>query len=181
MAARPPGESRGPGRSNEVPAQSAVTMVLHAEDQEGQAIGGLGVDFLRGGPGNEDDEGCGAGAPCYFVNQGGNAFYDFVGGSQGTATISAVVYDDDEVRFGTVGTDTVLFGPNVVAINVKLTGKNQGNKDVLKVDTTSNAGGAKVKLMKKVGGDWKQVGAAKTLNALGSATFKVADKTAGAD
>jgi len=162
---------------NKVPAQSAVTMVLHAEDQEGQAIGGLGVDFLRGGPGNEDDEGCGAGAPCFFVNQAGNAFYDFVGGSQGTATISAVVYDDDGVRFGTVGTDTVIFGPQErVKIRVNMTSRNQGNQDVLKVDVRSSAAGAKVKLMKKVGGGWKQVGKAKTLNSLGNTTFKVADK-----
>ena len=159
---------------NQVPAQSAVTMVLHAEDQEGQALTGLGVDFLRGGPGNEDDDGCQFG--CFDVDENGNAFYDFVGGSKGTATVSAVVYRDDGSRFGTVGTDTVVFGANVVPIKVKLTGKNQGNKDVLKVDTTSNASGAKVKLMKKTSNGWKQVGKAKTLNSLGNTTFKVADK-----
>ena len=159
---------------NQVPAQSAVTMVLHAEDQEGQALTGLGVDFLRGGPGDEDDDGCQFG--CFAVDEDGNAFYDFVGGSQGTATVSAVVYEDNGTRFGTVGTDTVIFGANVVKINAKLSGKNQGNKDVLKVDAPSNADGAKVKLQKKTANGWKQIGKAKTLNGLGNTTFKVADK-----
>ena len=67
--------------------------------------------------------------------------------------------------------------PNVQCRSTaKLSGKNQGNKDVLKVNTTSNAGGAKVKLMKKIGNKWKQVGKAKTLNSLGNTTFKVRDK-----
>jgi hypothetical protein len=157
-----------------VPAQTAVTMVLHAEDQEGQALTGLGVDFLRGGPGNEDDDGCQFG--CFAVDSNGNAFYDFVGGSQGTATVSAVVYEDNGDRFGTVGTDTVVFSAGPEPIVAKLSGKNQGNKDVLTVKAPSNAAGATVKLQKKTSNGWKQVGKSMKLNASGDRTFKVKDK-----
>lgn len=158
-----------------VPVQSAVTMVLNATDQEGQALTGLGVDFLRGGPGDEDDDGCQFG--CYTVDEDGNAFYDFVGGSAGTATVSAVVYDDNGDRFGTVGTDTVIFGGGgQVGIQAKLSGKSKGGKDILKVDAPSNADGAKVKLQKKTKNGWKQISKAKALNLLGNTTFKVADK-----
>jgi hypothetical protein len=171
-------ETDGP---NSVPAQSAVTEILTATDQEGQPLENLVVDFLRGGPGNEDDDSCNEDVlnSCQLTDGNGEAFYDFVGGSLGTATITAVLYEpivDGGTRITTVGPDTVQFVQNQLPINAKLRGKSAGKKDVLTVDAPSNANGAKVKLQKKVGGKWKQVGKSKTLNGLGNTTFKVADK-----
>ena len=69
----------------------------------------LGVDFLRGGPGNEDDDGCQRGL-LSARRRNGEAFYDFVGGSQGTATCQRGPLRRQRRRIGTVGPDTVLFG-----------------------------------------------------------------------
>jgi hypothetical protein len=166
---------------NTVPVGTAVTEVLSATDQEGQPIENLVVDFLRGGPGNEDDDSCNEDLlnNCQVTDGNGEAFYDFVGGSIGTATISAVVYEpivDGAARIDTIGPDTVRFG-SLATINVKLTGKNaSNNRDRLKVDAPSIAAQATVRLQKKVNGVWKKVGPTETLNAFGNKVFKVKDK-----
>jgi len=165
-----------------VPVQSAVTEMLTATDQEGQPLKNLVVDFLRGGPGNEDDDSCNEDLlnGCQVTDINGEAFYDFVGGSKGTATITAVVYEpvfEGGERITTVGPDTVQFsGGGQATIVAKLSGKNRGGQDVLKVNAPALADGAAVRLQKKTKNGWKQIGAAKSLNSLGDASFKVDDK-----
>jgi len=163
-----------------VPVGSLVTEKLKAVDQEGQPLENMVVDFLRGGPSNDDDDTCNEDllANCQVTDARGEAFYDFVGGSQGTANVSAVLYNDQGVRVATVGPDTVLFkgGGGQVPINVKLTGKSSGKKDILTVNAPSIAVGAKVMLQKKVGKKWVQVGKTKKLDGSGDRQFGVKDK-----
>jgi hypothetical protein len=153
-----------------VPVGATVTEVLRAVDQEGQPVQGMWVDFLRGGPGNEDSDGNNVD----FTDNQGRAFYDFVGGSAGTATVTAVIYDDNGNRVRTVGPDTVRFG--AAGIVAKLTGKNNGGKaDRLKVNAPNRADGAKVVLWKLTKNGKVKVGQG-TLNDNGNKSFKVKDR-----
>ena len=81
-------------------SQSLVTEVVAATDQEGQPIENMVVDFLRGGPSNEDDDTCNEDllANCQRTDGNGQAFYDFVGGSAGTASVTAVMYSAEGMR-----------------------------------------------------------------------------------
>ncbi|WP_346384582.1 hypothetical protein [Nocardioides sp.] len=165
--------------SENVPVGSTVSYTLTAIDPEGQPINGSGVGFLRVGPGDQgqDDDGQAGDV----TNADGEAFYDFAGSVPGTASVSAVVYDDEGIiglggfhRLFVVGPDTVTFGGTVVAIHPRLTGENSGGKDVLTINSRK-AAGASVKLFKKTGHGrvLLKVG---QLNVNGIKSFKVTDK-----
>ncbi len=153
--------SLGQQGPNTVAVGTLVTEVVRVLDQKGQAVEGLGVDFLRGGPSAEDDDGCFDDnlEPCIFTNSDGEAFYDFVGGSPGTATVTVVVYDDDFDRVRTVGPDTVQFANPQIRehINALLSGRSSQGRDILKVNAPSIAEGAKVRLQKRANGKWVTV------------------------
>lgn len=158
-----------------VPAGSAVTEVLTALDQEGQAITGMPVGFLRVGP---SDDGDSDGNANDFTNESGQAFYDFAGNVAGTATVNAVIYNDQGIRQYTVGPDNVTFtgtqpgGP--AKISPKATGKDKGRRDQITVKATK-AFGATVQLFKFVNGKRSLVKTS-SLNAQGVKVFTVADK-----
>jgi hypothetical protein len=143
--------SLGQQGPNTVPVGTTVTEVFTAVDQEGQYLEGLIVDFLRAGPGDEDDDSCNEDVlnSCQRVNANGKAFYDFAGGRAGAANVSVIVYEDDGTRFGNVAQDTVRFGGIVrSAIKPTISGKNNGGKDDrIKVRATK-ANGATVQLYK---------------------------------
>ncbi len=164
-----------------VAVQSLVTEVVAATDQEGQPIENMIVDFLRGGPSSEDDDTCNEDLlnNCQRTDGNGQAFYDFVGGSAGTASVTAVMYSAEGVRIATVGPDTVTFsgGTKKVEINAKLSGRSSQGKDILKVKAPNIAKGAKVRLQKKVGnGKWRNVGKVKRLDGSGDRQFGVKDR-----
>lgn len=163
--------------SEVVPVGSTVSYTLTAIDPEGQPINGSGVGFLRVGPGDQgqDDDG----QATDFTNADGEAFYDFAGSVPGTASVSAVVYDDNPGfggynRLFVVGPDTVTFGSAVANINPKLSGANKGKKDVLTINA-KKAFGASVKLFKKTG-HGRVLLRTGSLDANGIKTFKVRDK-----
>ena len=123
-----------------VPAGTQVTSILTAKDQEGQFIQGLPTGFLRTGPSDDGDT---DGNASDFTNENGEAFYDWAGNQAGLADVTAVVYNDNFVRQFTVGPDKVTFtGEEKQPINLKLTGRSDGNIDVIKVNADSNAHGA---------------------------------------
>jgi len=162
-----------------VPVGSTVSYTLTATDPEGQPLNGIGVGFLRVGPGDEgqDDDG----QQTDITNENGEAFYDFAGSVPGIASVSAVVYDDmgpfDYHRLFVVGPDTVTFdnGPKE-AIDATLSGKNNGAKDdKLTVEAPAAAKDAVVKLFKYVKGDRRLVDT-KSLSDAGLAKFTVTDK-----
>jgi len=171
-------ENQGPGT---VPVGSAVTFVLTARDQEGQPLENLFVDFLRGGPGTEDDDSCAEDFNnlCARTGDSGKAFYDFAGNSAGTANVSAIVWDDNfDERVAAVGPVTVVFSGKTarVHINALLGGKSSQGRDILKVNAPSVAKGAKVTLQKKVGNKWKKIGKVKRLDGAGDRQFGVKDR-----
>ncbi len=157
-----------------------MTEVAGATDQEGQPIENMIVDFLRGGPGNDDDDSCNEDLlnGCQRTDINGEAFYDFVGGSAGTANVSVVFYSAEGVRITTVGPDTVTFAgvTEQQKINAKLRGVSSQGKDILTVKAPNIAAGAKVRLQKKVGNKWVQVGKVKTLDGSGDRQFGVKDR-----
>lgn len=162
-----------------VPAGSAVTEVLTAIDQEGQPIAGMPVGFLRVGPSNDGDS---DGNASDITNAAGKAFYDFAGNQPGTASITAVIYNDADVRQYTVGPDNVTFtagqpgGGDPLPINARLGGRSNGQFDQLRVAAPAIAKGAVVRLYKVVNGRRLQVGNTRGLNAKGNLIFNVVDR-----
>jgi hypothetical protein len=162
--------------SETVPVGSTVSYTLTAIDPEGQPINGSGVGFLRVGPADDGDS---DGNATDFTNEDGEAFYDFAGSVPGTASVSAVVYDDAPGgtfhRLFVVGPDTVRFGQVVNHINPKLSGGNTATgKDVLTV-TAHKAYGAQVKLY-KVTANGKVLLKTSHLDSNGIKVFKVKDR-----
>lgn len=149
-----------------VPVGTTVTEVLTAIDQEGQPIEGMEAQFLRGGPGPDDSD------TNWFADTDdeGKAYYDFVGGSEGEATVTAVLFADDGTRLGRVGPDTVTFGGKKTNIGLKATGKSKGNKDKITANANKNGAGLVAKVFK----NGKKVAQHK-LNAQGNFTFSVKD------
>ena len=164
-----------------------VTEVLTAIDQEGQPIDGLGVEFLRAGPSTEDSDG----NDFDFTDEDGNAFYDFVGGSEGTARISAIVRDGGDRVISL--DDTVVFSngtppppPVKSDIVAKTKGRNNGAKAdrvnvkvaVLAPGNIEDAQGATIRLFKvkgnKTGNKKTRVGT-KTLDGR-KVTFRIKDR-----
>lgn len=128
-----------------VPVGTTVTEVLTATDQEGQALNGIGVGFIRVGPESNNDSD-GNNSDTTDVN--GQAFYDYAGSIPGTGSTSAVVYSDAGVRQFKIGPDTVTFGSAVAAIHPKLIGESSHGRDILRV-SAQKAHGAQVRLYKK--------------------------------
>lgn len=149
-----------------VPVGTTVTEVLTAIDQEGQPIEGMEAQFLRGGPGPDDSD------TNWFADTDadGKAFYDFVGGSKGEATVTAVLFADDGTRLGRVGPDTVTFGGQKTNIGLKVTGKSKGKMDKITANANENGAGLTAKLFK----NGKRVKTA-TLKDNGNFTFSVKD------
>ncbi|MCW2766799.1 MAG: hypothetical protein JWO11_2758 [Nocardioides sp.] len=162
--------------SENVPVGSTVSYTLTAIDPQGQPINGSGVGFLRVGPGDQgqDDDG----QADDVTNAAGEAFYDFAGSVPGTASVSAVVYDDrvggNYHRLFVVGPDTVSFTGSVVPIKPKLTGENSGKMDVLTV-SAKKAAGASVKFYKKTAHGLVLLKTSQ-LNVNGIKSFSVRDK-----
>jgi hypothetical protein len=168
-----------------VPTLSLVTETLTATSAEGDPVPGLTVRFERSGPGDEAGDSCPADdlTACAETDASGKAHYDFLGGSFGTATVSALVYDAAGELLTTV-TDTVTFAPMCRAtartscppLGARLSGRSQGARDVLKVDAPARSDGARVRLQRKGAKGWNQVGRAATVNRLGDHTFRVLDR-----
>ena len=157
------------------PVGTAVTETVTVTDQNGDPISNRPVRIRRAGPGSE--------AETKFATTDSNGVltYEFTCSVEGVTTIDVGIQGPvpplaDPFTF-TTATDTVTCGVKVKQNpNAKLSGKNQGNKDVLKVNAKSVAAGAKVRLQKKTSNGWKQVGKAKRLNSSGYKSFKVKDK-----
>lgn len=135
---------------------SRVTEVLTVLDQVGQPVEGLYVEFLRSGPGDQDSDGNSRD----FTDANGVAYYDFTGGADGTAQISAIVYTGTnglgggENRVGTAE-DTVTFQGEIdpvdpgTEVEVLISGdSNGGKKDVIRVQVDDAGEGAEITLYK---------------------------------
>ncbi len=171
-----------------VPVGTRVTEKVTAVDQKGRAIGGLNVTFLRAGPSDEDSDGNSGDV----TDAEGNAYYDFVGGSAGTATVSAVIRngstritsleDTVVVRRRRAGAGARAGADPIQDVIAKTKGRNNGAKnDVVTIKTNSDgrAAGAMVKLFKVVGnktGNKKVLVAIKKIDAAGKARFVVKDE-----
>ncbi|MCB0896017.1 MAG: hypothetical protein KDB43_11700 [Nocardioidaceae bacterium] len=151
-----------------VPAGTQITNTLTATDQEGQKIAGVPVGFLRVGP---SDDGDSDGNPGDYTNENGEAFYDWAGNEAGLADVTAVIYNDNEVRQFVVGPDKLTFtGEQKVGINLMVTGRSDGNKDVVKVNADSVATGA-MAVVKRGG----EVIRSHRLNSDGDWNFRITD------
>ncbi|WP_341924582.1 hypothetical protein [Nocardioides psychrotolerans] len=156
------------------PVGSAVTMTITATDQEGQPLNGYDAQFLRVGPGDDDDD---TYESTFLPTNGdGQAFYDFVGSKAGVASVTAVVRNDADVRVANVGPRKVTFGTagGAVAIKPSIVGSNTANGDVVTI-TAKKAPGADVKLFKKTATGRVLVKFG-TLGANGIKVFRVADR-----
>lgn len=154
--------------ANTVPAGTQITNTLTATDQEGQKIEGVPVGFLRVGP---SDDGDSDGNPGDYTNENGEAFYDWAGNEAGLANVTAVIYNDNEVRQFVVGPDKITFsGETLLNPNMSLKGSSDGNKDVIGVTADPVAGGA-VAVVKRGG----EVIRTHRLNPNGHWNFRVTD------
>jgi hypothetical protein len=159
------------------PVGTAVTETITVTDSNGDPISNRPVRIKRVGPGSQ--------AETVFQSTDSNGVltYEFTCSVEGVTTIDVGISGPvpplaDPFSFA-MASDTVTCenpAPAKVNPNAKLSGKNKGNKDVLKVNAKSKAKGATVKLQKKTNNGWKQVGSAKTLNSSGDKSFKVKDK-----
>ncbi|WP_309646970.1 hypothetical protein [Nocardioides sp.] len=158
-----------------VPAGSAVTEVLTAIDQEGQPIEGMPVGFLRVGPSADGDS---DGNASDTTNAAGQAFYDFAGNQAGTASITAVIFNDEFVRQYTVGPDNVTFTGGQPggkdSISPRAAGRDKGRRDQITVKAPK-AFGATVQLFRLANGRRVLVKTG-ALNATGVKVFTVTDK-----
>ena len=164
-----------------------VTEKLTVLDQFDAPVEGLEVEFLRAGPSTEDSDG----NDYDSTDENGNAFYDFVGGSEGTANISAVVRDngtrvtslDDTVTFSNGGGTPEPDGKDDVLAKTK--GRNNGGKnDVVTIKTSSQgmASRVQVKLFKVIGnktGNKRVLVAIKRVDIPGKVRFVVKDENGG--
>jgi hypothetical protein len=169
--------SLGQQGPNTVPVGTSVTEILTAVDNEGQYIEGLTVDFLRSGPGTEDDDSCAEDLDngCALTNAKGKAYLDFSGGAKGAANVSAVVFEDDGTRFGKVAEDTVRFGGIVKKkINPSIKGTNNGGSDDRIKVRAKLANGATVQLYKLSNGQRTLV-QTKKMNENGVVVFSAPD------
>ncbi|GAA4130244.1 hypothetical protein GCM10022215_43730 [Nocardioides fonticola] len=155
--------------SGTAPKGQAVTVTAKVVDSKGQPIQGVGVSFLRQGPGNVTD-----GDPNLSVstNAKGEAYYSFIGTSAGTANVSAVFADNTGRK--TLTDSIVITGASApTAIKVTLTGDDNGGRDdKLTVTTTAKAAGADITIY-KVKKNGKRGGVVATATVNNSGTTKV--------
>lgn len=133
---------------------TAVTETVKVVDQFGQPVSGLSVEFLRSGPSAQDGDVNFA----TFTNAEGVATYNFVGTTEGTANITAVVREQDGTQVATLQ-DQVVFaeegdggeGPveKVSPMGFLNAYNNGGRGDNVKVNARGYAEGARVNLFRK--------------------------------
>ncbi|QNN51703.1 hypothetical protein [Nocardioides mesophilus] len=156
----------------------------HAEDQNGEPIQGLNVQFFRSGP---DDLQDGEGNSRDMTGGNGDATYVFQGAKAGKAVIDTVVrLDADGEDYSLDGREltgasrrvTVNFNLSdprqAIVAGLKL-GNNRHGDDKVKVDAPSIAEGATVSLYKIRKDGSKVLVARKSANRYGNAKFVVAD------
>lgn len=175
-------EQQGPENR---PVGSTVIMDYTALDQNGEPIEFV-VNFFRTGP---DEFGNGEANNGNFTGEDGRTSYVFQGASEGTATVTAIGFDNGEAVPESQVTDTVTFGPGEpenpndpdAPIIINISGDdNGGSKDVVRALVT-NGEAETIKLfkirgkvkdgnrrLKKVREDVVPEG--------GNLTFKVADR-----
>lgn len=162
--------------ADSVPVGTAVTETVTARDQEGQPIPGLDVDFLRSGPNAQSGD-----VNSSDVTDGnGQATYNFVGDTTGTAKIDAVVSDGNGGQQITKLHDEVVFKSVAPAIFPGITAEHIVNADTISgydritVRCPKAGADAVVKLYRVKNGVAKRV-KSKTIGADGVARFKRAD------
>ncbi|GCD91063.1 Ig-like domain-containing protein [Nocardioides sp. LS1] len=162
---------------------STVTETYTAIDQNGEPIADLFVKFFRNGPDNQQD---GDGNADGYVGQDGKIQYVFQGTSAGTATTTAVGYEN--FTFGNTGdvveaskrSDSVSFAAKQTAIHPTITAHHVPASDTIAgydkmVVSAPDAGAdATVALYRVKNGVAKKV-KSKVLGTDGKAIFKRAD------
>ncbi|WP_341230874.1 hypothetical protein [Nocardioides salarius] len=168
------------------PVGSTVIMTYTAVDQNGEPIE-FDVSFFRSGPGGQGD-----GNPTgetRETGEDGQVSYVFAGTEEGTATVTAIGYDDGEVVPDSQVSDTVTFGDGpvvppggpVVVEAIISADSNGPKKDVVRFQVDDEAEGATVKLFKirgkKSEGNKRLVQVREDIVPEGGTlTFKVADR-----
>lgn len=155
--------------SGSAPVGQAVTVTAKVVDAKGQPVQGVAVAFLRQGPGGVTD-----GDPNLTVstNAKGEAYYNFIGTSKGTASVSAV-FSDNTGRKTLTDAIAITSTATPTAIKVTLTGDSNGAKDDrLVVTTTGKAAGADITIY-KVKKNGKRGGVVATATVNNSGTTKV--------
>ncbi|MBM7507299.1 hypothetical protein JOE61_001113 [Nocardioides salarius] len=167
-----------------VPVGSTVIMTYTAADQNGEPIE-FDVAFFRTGPDAQGD-GNPAGET-RATGEDGQVSYVFSGTQEGTATVTAIGYDDGEVVPESQVTDTVTFGEEdevitPVSVEAIISASSNGpKKDVVRFQVDDEAEGATVKLFKirgkKSEGNKRLVQVREDIVPEGGTlTFKVADR-----
>lgn len=155
----------------DVAVGTPVTETVKVVDAEGNPVSGLRVEFVRQGAGSAAG---GDPAVVTFTNANGEAFYNFTGTEEGTATVSAFITDGTQTK---TLTDTVVFKAQRAAITATLTGKDNGGKaDILKVTTDPAADGALATLYKVAKDGTRTPFRFKTLDNEGKVKFRANDK-----
>lgn len=168
-----------------VPVGTTVIMDYTAIDQNGEPIE-FSVDFFRTGPDDFQDGDPNNPNPVP-TGEDGMATYVFSGAAEGTATVTAIGYENGSVVPESQATDTVAFGPGggggeKVEVEALISGdSNGGKKDVVRFQVDDAAEGATVNLFKirgtKSKGNRRLVEVREDIVPEGGTlTFKVADR-----
>jgi hypothetical protein len=165
-----------------VPVGTTVTETVKVTDTNGDPISNRPVRIKREGPGDNSE------TVFKTTNDAGELTYSFTCTVAGTANIEVgisgpVIPPLTDIFQYAVGRDTVNCGTppvvepqNPTAIKVKLTGANKGNKNVLRVSTTTKAKGAVVRVQKRMNGKWVAIANTKELRKNGKQAFSFRDK-----
>jgi protocatechuate 3,4-dioxygenase beta subunit len=167
--------------AGEVPVGTPVHSEVEIIDQKGQPVDDMHVEFVRRGPNDQQGD--------EFFNDNtdrhGIATYDWVGTTEGTADVSAFIYNtygpstvSDGHLVKKLTSEKIIFkgdNPTKQPISPKISARNNlKGKDIVTV-SAKKAVGATVKLFKVVNGKRVLVNQ-KPILSNGTAVFRVADK-----
>ncbi|WP_146207356.1 hypothetical protein [Nocardioides silvaticus] len=160
--------------STPVPVDEPITVTVEADDQEGNPLSGLFVQFVRTSDSDNDQT--------FVTDADGIAQYVFEGRDDQCGendTVTAVVRESVNGPVVTTLVTKITF--EKCEVNVSLEGSNSANgkRDILKVTATAEQSltGVPVHLMARKGGKWVELTpqADRVLTSAGRATFSVKD------
>ncbi|PWN02298.1 hypothetical protein DJ010_14390 [Nocardioides silvaticus] len=160
--------------STPVPVDEPITVTVEADDQEGNPLSGLFVQFVRTSDSDNDQT--------FVTDADGIAQYVFEGRDDQCGendTVTAVVRESVNGPVVTTLVTKITFEKCEVDVSLEGSNSKNGKRDVLKVTATAEQKltGVGVHLMARKGGKWVELTpqADRVLTAAGTATFSVKD------
>lgn len=162
--------------------------VLTATAEDGTPITGLRVRFTRTGPSGEFAESCSAQdlEQCATTNERGEAYYVFAVTDLGVVELRAQVFGPEGQLLAEAGPDLVTVYATCPRLRAgakcsplpppRLSGKDKGDRDVLKVRAPTFPPRSRVALLKRVAGEWATVGRIQALGKDHRCRFNVRDR-----